>query len=37
MKGECVMIYRALIGCAIASLWLLTLACLGCGISPPGD
>jgi hypothetical protein len=25
MKGECVMIYRALIGCAIASLWLLTL------------
>jgi hypothetical protein len=25
MKGECAMIYRALIGCAIASLWLLTL------------
>jgi hypothetical protein len=25
MKGECAMIYRALIGCAIVSLWLLTL------------
>jgi hypothetical protein len=25
MKGECAMIYGALIGCAIASLWLLTL------------
>jgi hypothetical protein len=25
MKGECAMIYRALIGCAIASPWLLTL------------